>query len=197
MLYVIIAGGPCTGKTTLAKTLSSLLISKGLKVYVIRDWARELIRIGKEVGGPLPWIDRVAFEVEVAKKHLSEFRRALRSSPDVIFDDSGPIATIAYCRVDGVRLPQELEEKIVEHAKNVNIVFITEPGPNYFVDSERWEERNYALKIHREIVKVHSELLPGKVVKLPPTSSPEIRAMKALKHLVKYLRKDISIPTTS
>ena len=196
MLYVIVAGGPCTGKTTLIKVLASILISKGFKVFIIKDWARELIRLGKELGGPLPWVNRVAFEAEVARRHLGEFRRAIRTSPDIILEDSGPIATIAYCRVDGVELPRDLMDEVLSHARNVNLVFITEPGTNYFIDSERWEERSYALKIHREIVKVHNELLPGRVVKLPPTQKPEVRAHKALRYMAKYLRKDVSVLTT-
>ncbi len=192
VFYILIAGGPCTGKTTLTNLLSHALREKGFRVYVIRDWARELIKIskeGKENGGPLPWTDRVGFEVEVARRHLNEFKQALKSRFDVIIEDSGSIATIAYCKADGVKMPSEIVNEIIKHSRNIDLVLITEPNSDYMKDAERWEERSYALKIHKEIIKIHKELLKDKVIILPSSPTPKQRLQNVLNVLsAKYPR---------
>lgn len=193
MLYLLVAGGPCTGKTTLTNLLYSILRRRGLKVYVIRDWARELIKINKEKGGPLPWTDRVNFEIEVVKKHLHEFKEIIELNPDIIIEDSGPIAAIAYCNVDGKLLPKEVINKIISHSKNIDLVLITEPNSNYFTDEERWEMRSYALKVHKEIIKIHDSLLSNKIIKLPPSPKPELRVQMVLNIISPYITKQIKI----
>jgi len=194
LLYILVAGGPCTGKTTLVKYLARTLGSMGLKVYVIRDWARELIKEGKKSGGPLPWNDRLNFEIEVAKKHLEDFKRALRYSPDIIIEDSGPIATIAYCNVDGLKLPAKLENDIKRHGHRVDLVFITEPNSDYFRDNERWEERDYAFRIHKEIMYTHLNILERKrVILLKPAKTPQIRVRNALNYILSMLKDKVKI----
>ena len=189
LLYVLVIGGPGTGKTTLIKYLNKSLTSLGFKTYVIKDWARELIRINKIYGGPLPWIDRASFETEVIKKHLEDFRKALTHTPDVVLEDSGPLAAIAYCNVDGVSLDRELVNSVIHHIASVNIVFATEFSSAYSKDSERWEDMEYAMKIHKEIIKVHEAILKGRVLKLKHTRDPSQRGEYALKHVLRLLKR--------
>jgi len=189
--YILIAGGPCSGKTTLVSTLSNELSKYGLKIYVIKDWARELIKRGKSSGGPLPWTNRVEFEVKVVSKHLEDYRRALRYSPDVIVEDSGPISAIAYCKIDKVKLPDEVFKKIVEHASNIDIVILTHMNLSmYFRDSERWESRDYALKIHKEIVNVHRELLSNKVYQVSYSIWYKSGLRYVVNYIIKYLKRE-------
>jgi len=188
--YILIAGGPCSGKTTLVSALSNELLKYGLKVYVIKDWARELIKEGKSGRGPLPWTNRVEFEVKAVSKHLEDYRRALKYSPDVIVEDSGPISAIAYCKIDKVKLPDEVFKEIVEHTSNIDIVILTHMNVNtYFRDGERWESRDYALKIHKEIVNVHKELLNNKVYQISHSIWPESRLRYVINYIAKYLKK--------
>jgi len=187
LLYILVAGGPCTGKTTLVRLLNYVLTKEGLRTYVIRDWAREIIREGKNGSNvPLPWTDRVAFEVEVVRRHLSDFRRGIKYSPDVILEDSGSIAPIAYCRVDGVELPEDIVSNIMKHALRLDLIIITEPLGGYITDNERWEERSYATRLHKEIVKVHKEVarnLNIEIIKAPPTKEP----LHRLTYLINYV----------
>jgi len=188
--YILVAGGPCSGKTTLVNALSNELSKRGLRVYVIRDWARELIRKNRGVGGPLPWTNRVEFEVKVVKEHLKDYRRALRQSLDVIVEDSGPISAIAYCRVDKVELPSEVLRKIIEHTRNIDIVILTHMNAGmYSKDSERWESKDYALRIHKEIINIHKELLHNKVYLVSHSMRPELRLKDVIDYVIKYLKR--------
>ncbi len=197
MLYVLVAGGPCTGKTTLVKLLSKVLSNYGLRTYVIRDWAREIIREGKngkEV--PLPWTDRAAFETEVVKRHISDFIRAQKYSPDIVIEDSGPIAPIAYCIVDGVELPRDVVKNIMTHARRLNLVIITEPLTSYNTDDERWEEKEYAMKLHKEIVRIHKSIAINygiNIIKVPPSHEPTARLSHVIKYLIPYVSNDMKI----
>lgn len=190
MLYVLVAGGPGTGKTTLVGKLFRALSFRGFKVYVVRDWAREIIREELSRGGKLlPWIDRVGFEVEVVRRHLAEELAALKGNYDVVLEDSGPYAPIAYCRADGLSLPKHLVKDLVKLSRRVDLVLITEPPEEYMKDCERWEDAEYARRIHREVVRVHEELFSGRVVKVPPYSNPSLRVSAVLKVLTQAKRR--------
>ncbi len=197
MLYVLVAGGPCTGKTTLVRLLSGVLGAQGLRIYVIRDWAREIIKEGKDGKEvPLPWTDRAAFETEVVRRHISDFRRAQKYSPDIIIEDSGPIAPIAYCRVDSVELPKDIVRNIMTHVRRLNLIVITEPLTSYNTDNERWEEREYAMKLHKEIVRVHRNIAINygiNIIRVPPSYEPTARVSHVIKYLLPYVSSDIKI----
>ena len=59
----------------------------------------------------------------------------------------------------------------------------------YFRDSERWESRNYALKIHKEIVNVHKELLSNKVYQISQSIWPGSRLRYVINYIIKYLKR--------
>ena len=182
MYFVLVAGGPGTGKTTIVNGLASRLRSLGYRVYVIRDWAREIIRREMERSGRvLPWVDRRLFEYEVLKHHLEEYRRvlALSSRIDVVVEDGGPFAAKAYCDVDGVPVP-ELYNEALKYVDMIDLVVLTDTPKSYAKDSERWEDLGYALKIHRAIVELHMQLFRGRTVVSPYEDSPSRRVEKLL-----------------
>jgi len=164
---VLIAGGPCSGKTSIVSRLAEWLRNEGYSVYVIRDWAREIIRREKPKGdkGILPWTDRAGFEREVAKEYLREYKR-LFDNPlveyDIVLEDSGGFATKAYCQVDDVDIPREFYELMRYHDR-VSLVILLDFPRSYHIDSERWEELEYARRIHEEIVELHKEIFRDKV----------------------------------
>ena len=89
-----------------------------------------------------------------------------------------------------MKLPDEVFKEIVEHTSNIDIVILTHMNVNtYFRDGERWESRDYALKIHKEIVNVHKELLNNKVYQISHSIWPESRLRYVINYIAKYLKK--------
>lgn len=183
MKLVLIAGGPCSGKTSTVTRLAEWLRRDGYSVYVIRDWAREIIRREKPKGdkGILPWTDRVSFEREVAKKYLREYER-LFGNPlveyDIVLEDGGGFATKAYCQVDNVEVPREFYE-LMKYRNRVSLVILLDfPPRSYRIDSERWEELEYARRIHKEIVELHKEIFRDKVYMVNYMNSIDVKAEK-------------------
>ncbi len=179
--YILVVGGPCSGKTTVVQGLREKLEEKGFSVYVIDDQAREVIREQQSIGGRLlPWIDRLGFELEVARRHYRLLLEGLEKGYDFIIEDSGIPATLAYLRVDGVEPPRELLRLVEEVSRLVDIVLAMKPPVNYQRDSERWEDYDYAMRIHEAIMDVHRELLPDKLVQLDSYDRVEDRVNEAL-----------------
>ncbi|MET1160510.1 MAG: ATP-binding protein [Thermoprotei archaeon] len=166
---VLVAGGPGTGKTTLAYGLANRLKKLSYSVYVIRDWAREIIAREKPKGdrGILPWTNRVLFEYLVVKHHLEEYKRVLSSDYDIVIEDGGGFAAKAYCVVDGVELPSNYSE-LLEYSDRVSLVLLTTYTREiYSTDDVRWENPVYAERIHEAITRVHYELFRDRVVTIP------------------------------
>ncbi len=166
--FVIIAGGPCSGKTSVVSRLAEWLRSEGYSVYVIRDWAREIIRREKPKGdkGILPWTDRARFEREVIKSYLSEYSKIFENPTrtyDIVFDDGSAFSAGAYCRVDNVEIPLEYTS-LLKYVDKVSLVLLMDFPRKYRRDQERWEDREYAIRIHREIIRLHNELFHGRTV---------------------------------
>ncbi len=179
--YILVVGGPCSGKTTVVQGLREKLEEKGFSVYVIDDQAREVIREQQSIGGRLlPWIDRLGFELEVARRHYRLLLEGLERGYDFIIEDSGIPATLAYLRVDGVEPPRELLRLVEEVSRLVDIVLAMKPPVNYQRDSERWEDYEYAMRIHEAIMDVHRELLPDRLVQLDSYDRVEDRVNEAL-----------------
>lgn len=181
VVYIVVVGGPCSGKTTVVHGLRDKLANLGYRVYVIEDQAREIIREQQAIGGRLlPWIDRLGFELEVARRHYSFLKQALCKGYDFVIEDSGIPATLAYMRVDGVRPPRELLEIVEEVKKLIDVVLAMKPPVKYVRDSERWEDYEYAMRIHNEIIRVHEELLGDRLFVLDSYSRVEVRIQEAL-----------------
>ncbi len=189
-MHVIVAGGPCTGKTTLVNNLKCELSRRGYSVYVIRDWAREIIKEQKESGGEiLPWKNRVAFEIEVIKRHTSEYSKLEKY--DVVLEDGGPFLALSYCKVDNVKLPSEWVQYLMKFKDKVDIVLITDELSEYFIDRERWENLDYARKVHYEIILQHLELFGSKVYFIGATDNPVKRVSRALEIILANMRKKL------
>ncbi len=187
--HVIIVGGPGTGKTTLTNLLQKELTRHGLKVYVIRDWAREIILEQKATGGNLlPWINRIAFEREVVRRHVKEYEnlyvKGEEKKYDVILEDGSPFIAPAYAEADGEPQDEWITKKLKEWEWIVDLAILTTPLNNYGTDNARWEDKQYALKIHEEIRKHVSKTFKEKTLQLK-TDKPETRLKETLKTLLK------------
>ncbi|WFO75091.1 ATP-binding protein [Desulfurococcaceae archaeon MEX13E-LK6-19] len=194
LLLVLIAGGPCTGKTTLVKGLSEELQKRGYSVYVIVDWAREIIREEKKKGdkGILPWTNRVLFEEKVVEKHLEEYVKLTKGlvKADIVLEDGGGFVAKAYCSVDNVPVP-EIYNDLLKYKDLVDLVLLTTEAPFYTTDAERWEDKVYAKRIHDAIIKLHKELFRNKTVEIPYMDDVGKRVDRALKIVIEhYTRKN-------
>lgn len=190
VVYIVVVGGPCSGKTTVVRGLKDKLTSLGYTVFVIEDQAREIIREQQAIGGRLlPWIDRLGFELEVARRHYNLLRQALSKGYDFIIEDSGIPATLAYIKVDGIKPPKELLEIVEEVREIIDMVLAMNPPIRYTRDSERWEDYEYAMRIHNEIIRVHEELLGDRLIILDSYSRVEARIQEALNLTLKILNQ--------
>ncbi len=165
---VLFAGGPGSGKTSVIRRLAERLREDGYTVYIIRDWAREIIRKEKEKGsnGILPWTNRLEFERLVLKHYIEEYKRIFDEKNDlldIVLEDGGGFATRAYCEVDGVQVPREYEV-LLRYINRVNLVFLMDLPRRYHKDSERWEDYEYAIRIHFEIIRLHRELFSDRII---------------------------------
>lgn len=187
--HVIIVGGPGTGKTTLTNLLREELIRRGLRVYVIRDWAREIILEQKAAGGNLlPWVNRVAFEREVVRRHVREYEnlyvKGEEGKYDVILEDGSPFIAPAYAEADNEPQDEWITKKLKEWGWVVDLAVLTTPLSNYGTDNARWEDKQYALRIHEEIRKHILRTFKEKTLQLK-TSKPETRLREVLRALLK------------
>ncbi len=188
MLYVIVVGGPCTGKTTIVRGVARELAARGLRVRVIDDQARLVIREQQRRGGDiLPWVDRLRFEEEVVRRHYEEFLRALRDEPDIVIDDSGVFTALAYIEVDGLKPSRRIIDVVEKLRGRVDLVLLTKPPERYHTDNERWEDLEYARRIHEAIKRVHEQLFPGKIVVVNSYHDVEDRIREAVNNILALL----------
>ncbi len=191
--HLIIVGGPGTGKTTLTNALSNSLRRYGLKTYVIRDWAREVIIEQKALRGRLlPWIDRVGFEREVVRRHVKEYEalyvKGLGVRYDIVLEDGSPFIAPAYMVVDGRGIDEWVAERLRKWSWIVDYAVITTPLPTYGTDNARWEGREYALRVHEEIRDEIKREFQGRVIEL---RSDELtgRVKEVINHLKPVIRE--------
>ncbi len=168
MKLVLFAGGPGTGKTSVIRRLAERLRGDGFTVYVIRDWAREIIRNEKKKGtnGILPWTNRFEFERLVLRQYIMEYKKIFDENDDlfdIVLEDGGGFATKAYCDVDSVPVPNEYDV-LLKYIDRVDLVFLMDLPRIYHKDSERWEDYDYAVRIHLEIMRLHEQLFNNKIV---------------------------------
>lgn len=149
MKYVI-TGGPCTGKTTMLEAL------KNEGYSIIPEAARKIISEEKLV----PWVCRKGFQKRIIEVQLD---LESRINGGLTFLDRGLPDNIAYFRVDGVPVDQEL----IDICKGrYDKIFLLEPLKMYVNDYARKENKEIMIKIHSEIEKIYREL-NYKIISVP------------------------------
>ena len=196
VVRILVAGGPCTGKTTIVEGLAEELRRLGLRVYIVRDWAREIIRAELERGGDLlPWVRRLDFEHAVVLHFLFEhmFLDGLGSSLfDVAIEDGGGFAARAYCEIEGLEPPPPYTH-LMRYADKISLVLLTKRPQRYFTDSERRESPSYAAELHRRIAEIHRRVFGDRVVEVDLAEEPRERVLNALKIVVDRLGRELGI----
>ena len=149
MRKIIISGGPCSGKTSLLKSLAEDGYS------TISEAARETIEEEKiKKRGKLPWTDVKEFQIKVIKRQkIKEFEL---KEEEIVFLDRGLPDNIAYGELENI----DFGENIIEDIKNANYekVFILDLLTDYQKDSERKESIEEAKIIHDKICEVFERL---------------------------------------
>lgn len=148
--HVILTGGPGGGKSSLLEVLRE-------KGYVcVDEVARDLIK--EEVarkGEALPWKDAEKFRDRMFEAQLKACARA--PIEGTVFFDRGPIDCIAYSHLEGISVP----EKIQEESRKIQFykkVFATPPWEEiYKNDAERKQSFQEAVDTYEQIVATYRE----------------------------------------
>jgi predicted ATPase len=157
----VIIGGPCTGKTTLCKTLAN-------RGYItIPESAREIIA-EQQPHGILPWTDLAGFQELVIPRQLG-LEDKLNGEP--AFLDRGLLDNIAYCRLGNIPAPRSLQG--IQLRARYTHTFLLERLP-YRADAERKESPEEGARVHTMIATVYREY--GYNLIHIPVSSVEARA---------------------
>jgi predicted ATPase len=150
MAKVVIAGGPCSGKTTLVAELEK----QGFKI--IHEAARALITEQRALNSELlPDRNKLAFQLELLRRQL-ENEKLAESTEDFIFIDCGIPEDIAYFEVDKEKAPEQLWH--AAKTRNYSHVFLLEQNPVFVKDGLRLQDREQAQNLSKLIETVYQRL---------------------------------------
>ncbi|TDC08924.1 ATPase [Nonomuraea longispora] len=169
--YIVITGGPGSGKTTLVEHL-------GAQGFATRPEAgRAIIQDQLAISGrALPWVDPALFAELMLSWDLRSYREPAGPGP-VIFD-RGLIDTIGYLRMLGRTVPRHLLAAAGTFRYHRR-VFAAPPWPEiYEHDSERRQSLGEAERTYEAVVRAYADH-GYDVVALPRTPVEERAAFVA------------------
>jgi len=149
MKYVI-TGGPGCGKTSVLDCL------KSLGYEVVPEGARQIIEEQQRQSKPILWnTDFLEFEKLIIER---QFELEAKISKFPAFTDRGLPDSFAYCIQYNVQLPKHTMQKILNH--KYTEIFILDPLPreHYANDNARWESKDQADQIHKNIENTYKRL---------------------------------------
>lgn len=174
MLRVVIAGGPCSGKTKIVR----LLEKRGY--FVIRESATEIIKEQKATGGSLlPDKKPFEFQTECLRRQLANEKKIPENTKIVVYEVS-TVDSFAYARYWGILLPKEMTE--IADKIRYDIVFLMELLSFFEHNGIRFGDSKTAKNIHR-IIRETYEHMGYKPISVPPVE-PEKR-MKMIEDILK------------
>jgi len=137
---IVIAGGPCCGKSTLIKEL------KKRGYYVIEESAREVLAENIK-------IEYEEIQIKIFRKQLEKETEAEEKTGGLIFLDRGHIDGIAYCQLRLGFIPEPLRS--FDFKNQYDFIFILDLLP-FENDGLRVEKDNTeAKKIHEAIISTY------------------------------------------
>jgi len=159
----LITGGPGFGKSSIISELEK----KGHTVF--HEIARHIIQNQLVTGGTFtPWQDVQAFSDQVLEGRKIQYDEGLGKTA---FYDRGVPDIAAFLKKDKKEIPPELWDYCLKN-KYFNTVFITPPWESIFhSDAERKEDFMNAIRVHRAIESVYTEL-GYQLVHIPMGSIP-------------------------
>ena len=161
----VIAGGPCSGKTTLLERLQAEQFS------VLPEGSRLLIEQAQETGRTIEEVraDPVAWQRRVCQKDFTVLSRLDPKKP--IVSDTSFIENLVFCDQAGLVLGPHLQQWV--HNYRYKMVFFLAPLEDYESTPERLETPSSAAQISAQILRRYRDF--GYEPVLIPAGSVESR----------------------
>jgi len=162
--FVVVSGGPGSGKTTVLGELSKLGFPYAPEV------ARQIIQEQVNTSGTaLPWSDQKAYTMLMLERSVASYL-AHESALSLTFSDRGIPDTLGYARIIGLRDTCEIEDACRDY-RYAPLVFFAPPWKEiYKTDQERKQNFAEAARTYNVLVEVYRqcgyEVL--ELPKLPP-----------------------------
>ncbi|WP_299530220.1 AAA family ATPase [Ulvibacterium sp.] len=152
----IITGAPGTGKTTLIKDLEK-------EFPCMHEVSRKVILKEQENGGDaMPWQDLEKFVALV----YDAFIIKLDLNPKALFTDRSILDLIAYLRLDGKTIPQQLDTFPYLDKFHRKVFFAPVWEAIYQKDSQRLQDFDHCVALEKALVNIYREK-GFEVVRLP------------------------------
>jgi predicted ATPase len=148
--FIVITGGPGSGKTTLIKALAEA------GYCTVAEAGRLIIREQMAAGGgALPWADRAAFAGAMLAHDIEAYRNSSNATGPVFFDRGIP-DVIGYLTLTGLPIPTTMHEAALRHRYHRR-VFIAPPWPEIFTqDAERRQTLKEAERTYAAMTRIYS-----------------------------------------
>ena len=176
--FIIISGGPGSGKSTLIDALEQQGFSRTVEA------GRAIIQDQVAIGGTaLPWADRALF-AELMLSWEMRSHKAAQAFEGPVFFDRGVPDVIGYLRLSALPVPLHIYQaaKVIQYNRTV---FLAPPWPEIFgQDAERKQDFDEALRTFDAMERTYREL--GYEIALLPKSSVQER----VNFIGKYLPSD-------
>ena len=157
----VIAGGPCSGKTSVIKALQA----RGHSVAYEPAELLLLANTQKGENAKSMRQDAIRWQKKVITADINLFKRL--SSEGEVFVDTTYIETLVYCRQAGLELGPGIKSFFAK--VRFSHVFFLEPLPNYEATSIRLEKESTARMLSNEILDTYREYKYQPVL-IPPLS---------------------------
>jgi len=148
MTIVAIAGGPCTGKTTIIREMEKL--GKG----IIKESARKVLTTHEKfIGKNIKEIDLQEFHDEIFKDQKNVLEIIDTEKHEIVFSDRGLGDTLAYMKLNDLNIADHMDD----YSRNFKYkqVFILDYLGFYKKDELRHESEEEQKKIQEHIIETY------------------------------------------
>ncbi|MFF0739732.1 AAA family ATPase [Streptomyces sp. NPDC004111] len=148
--YVVVTGGPGSGKSTLIEALAREGFAHS------QEAGRGVIQGQSAIGGPgLPWADRALFAELMLGWELRSYELAGRLAGPVVFDRGVP-DTVGYLRLEGLPVPAHLDAA-ARRFRYRGRVLVAPPWEEIYVrDAERRQSFAEAVRTYEAMVETYT-----------------------------------------
>ena len=148
----VITGGPCSGKTTTIKALSS-------EFYIIDESAREIIEQEIKQGKLRGRFDVKERQLKILRLQLQREKEAEKQNKNILLDRGIP-DSIAYFKLFNENVLEELLKQSKKEKTKYEKIFLLDllPFKKEKVREQNEENEEIATKIHNLIFETYKEL---------------------------------------